>query len=354
VRFLDAEYPDVPYPGRWPGVSYVHDGGVGVPIQPDPGRLAGWRVGDRDLDDWLAERGAAPLAQRVPVLSYGSNRCPSKITWLRRELGLTGPVVLLAADTEDLAAVWASGLRARDGQRPAVLAGAPGVAERHAVWLATRAQLAVLDVCEGRGERYRLARLRTGSVRTEDGALVHRPWCYLGHSSIRRPLLTADPPDTQRRMVRCAELPQAEASLLVGVPAADDGLLADEVLGTPHPDEWPAALFAYGLLQPGRDGWRLVAPYVGDDPPRPASALGARYDTGLGWPALLLEPGQRARGTLIPLADPASALPSLDSYEGADYRRVRITLPVDGTVTWAYAWTGSRDGLRPTGHGSGW
>ncbi|MFB9924805.1 gamma-glutamylcyclotransferase, partial [Amycolatopsis halotolerans] len=27
---------------------------------------------------------------RTPVLAYGSNACPSKITWLRTELGLTG------------------------------------------------------------------------------------------------------------------------------------------------------------------------------------------------------------------------------------------------------------------------
>ena len=55
---------------------------------------------------WLAARGAAPMAGRLPVLSYGSNRCPGKITWLRRELGLgADPAVVLQARTEGVAAV---------------------------------------------------------------------------------------------------------------------------------------------------------------------------------------------------------------------------------------------------------
>ncbi|OLT04461.1 hypothetical protein BJF90_22860 [Pseudonocardia sp. CNS-004] len=124
----------------------------------------------------------------MPVLAYGSNRCPSKITWLRRELGMgEDPVVALRARTRGLAAVWASGLRRRDGQRPAVLAAAPGAVEEHVVWLATPEQIAVLDRCEGRDERFRLARLRTGEVRTADGAPVVEPWCYVAHGETRRP-----------------------------------------------------------------------------------------------------------------------------------------------------------------------
>ena len=62
------------------------------------------------LDAWLRGRGAPPLAGRLPVLAYGSNRCPSKITWLRRALGLgADPVVVLRARTAGVAAVWAAG-----------------------------------------------------------------------------------------------------------------------------------------------------------------------------------------------------------------------------------------------------
>jgi gamma-glutamylcyclotransferase (GGCT)/AIG2-like uncharacterized protein YtfP len=70
------------------------------------------------------------------------------------------------------------------------------------------------------------------------------------------------------------------------------------------------------------------------------------YDTGLGWPAMLLEPGQRTPGTVTPLRTPAELIPTLDRYEGPDYRRVRVTL-TDGTVAWAYIWIGDRSGLRP-------
>ena len=231
----DSAYPADPYPGATPACSFVHLATLSHPIVPTPGAPSRWRLATTPnlatapgLDDWLAARDAAPLAERFPVLVYGSNRCPSKITWLREHLGLTGPVVVLSVRTEGVAAVWAAGLRARDGQRPATLTAAPGVVERHALWLATVDQVAVLDVCEGRGERYRLARLRSGRVRTEDGVTVDRPWCYLGGGPARRPLLVHGGP------VRCADLDQRAARDLRGVPAERDGLIADEVTGPPR------------------------------------------------------------------------------------------------------------------------
>ncbi|MET0191237.1 MAG: gamma-glutamylcyclotransferase, partial [Pseudonocardia sediminis] len=153
--------------------------------------------GAGDLDGWLAGHGAAPMAGRVPVLAYGSNRNPSKISWMRAERGLTGPVVVLRCATSGLAATWAAGLRVVDDQRPAVLAAAPGRDERHAVWMAAPEQFAALDRVEGRAAdppRYRLARLRTGTVTTEDGAVVDLPYAYLGRDAIRRPLLVDGAP----------------------------------------------------------------------------------------------------------------------------------------------------------------
>lgn len=213
----DFDFPADPYPGAVPPTSFVHVDGVSYRLD---------------------EYGPLPGGERVPVLAYGSNRCPSKITWLRDEVGLgPEPVVVLRVRTTGVAAVWASGLRARDGQRPAVLAAAPGLVEDHAVWLATSAQVAVLDVCEGRDVRFRLARLHTGEVRTEDGAVIEAPWVYLGLAPSRRPLLV------DGRMVRCADAPQSVARTLTGEPAAGDGLAADTVIGsataTPDPANPP-------------------------------------------------------------------------------------------------------------------
>ena len=286
----DIEHPADPYPGAVPPVSYVHVDEVARGIHD--GAVDGF-----PLDAWLRSNGAAPLAARLPVLAYGSNRSPSKITWLRRALGLgADPVVVLRARTTGVTAVWAAGLRARDGARPAVLAAAPGVVEQHAVWLATADQIAVLDRCEGRDERFRLASLRTGAVVVDGGALaapivdvvVERPWVYLGHAEIRRPLLVDGAP------VRCVDVPQDVARTLAGESAATDGLDADTVTGAPHPDEWPAALFAYGLLQPGQASWRRVHAHA-TGPAEPATVAGGVFDTGHGYPAWLPDaPGDDA------------------------------------------------------------
>ena len=43
------------------------------------------------------------------------------------------------------------------------------------------------------------------------------------------------------------------------------------------------------------------------------------------------------------MRDPAELLPALDAYEGPEYERVRAV--AGGTVCWAYAWRGDREGL---------
>ncbi|GAA1321566.1 hypothetical protein GCM10009610_51080 [Pseudonocardia xinjiangensis] len=338
VPWSDADFPADPYPGAVPPSSFVHIDEMSHPLRPDP--RAGWVLGgDTPLDAWLADQGTAPAAERIPVLTYGSNRCPSKITWLRRELGLgPEPVVVLRASTRDVAAVWASGLRHRDGQRPAVLTASPGTVEDHALWLATPEQIAVLDRCEGRDDRFRLARLHTGQVRLEDQTLVDSPWCYLGLAATRRPLLVDGAP------VRCADLPQHAAVELTGDPAPGDGLDADTVHGDPHPDEWPGALFTYGLLQPGDISWHRVAPHLGGNPQR-GTVDGTVLDTGRGFPALLPGTGGRAPGWLVPLRDPAAVLPALDEYEGPEYRRVRMAATPGQQSCWVYAWSAPSDGM---------
>nr|WP_142001856.1 gamma-glutamylcyclotransferase [Amycolatopsis cihanbeyliensis] len=216
MSYADADFPADPYPGARPGGSFVHLDEIGHALGHHTG---GWHLAAGDaLEDWLTTRGAPGLARRRPVLAYGSNACPAKITWLRTELGLTGPVVALHAECHDLAAVWAAGLRQRDGQRPATLAALPRAVERHAVWLATEEQIRVLDVCEGRGERYHLSRLHSGTVTLEDGTVLGEPLAYTAAGPQRMPLLAGGTP------VRTAEVGQAEARLLRGDPATSHGL----------------------------------------------------------------------------------------------------------------------------------
>lgn len=227
ASFTDTDFPADPYPGARPGCSFVELGGSGWRLSP-AATASGWRVGAECLDDWLAAQHAEPLSQRLPVLAYGSNACPGKITWLRAELGLTGPAVVLAARCTGLSAVWAAGVRARDGQRPAVLVAAPEVVEQHAIWLVTPEQRRVLDACEGRDVRYRLVRLHGPErIELEDGSRATDVLAYAAKGEIRRPLLV------DGATVRCAELDQTGARHLVGEPGTGDGLDCTEVTGEP-------------------------------------------------------------------------------------------------------------------------
>ncbi|GAA3847339.1 hypothetical protein GCM10022243_11790 [Saccharothrix violaceirubra] len=335
--FTDDSHPAEPYPGARPGHCFVHLDGEGWPVTPDPATDSGWRVAPdgRDLDDWLADHGEPPLAHRMPVLAYGSNANPSKVTWLREELGLTGPAVVLRAKCRDLSAVWAAGHRKSDGQRPATLAHAPGVEEEHAVWFATAEQLRVLDRCEGRGLRYRLVRVHSGQVTLFDGAVVDSVLAYTGAGKRRMPLLYGDRP------IRCADVPQHRARYQPGRPAASDGLDVTPVHGDPSPDDWPDLIFVYGTLRPGMSGWHLVADHVVEA--TPVTVTGTLHDTGRGYPAL--RPGAGSvPGHVLRLDAPEDVLPALDEYEGDEYRRVRVTLP-DGRVCWTYLWTGGVEGM---------
>jgi len=340
MPFTDEDFPAVPYPGARPGCSFAHLDGTGWPLRPDPTAISGWRVraDGTDLDDWLDAAGAAPLADRVPLLVYGSNACPTKLTWLRETLGLDGPAIVLRAHCVGIAAVWAAGFRVVDDQRPAILAAAPAVREEHAVWLATPDQIRVLDVCEGRGTRYHLARVGSGEVRLEDGALLDRVLAYVGASRIRRPLLVNGSP------VRCAEVEQTVAVAMTGSPGATDGLAASVLDGDPVPQDYPGRLFVYGTLQPGAPAWHLIDGQVRGEP-APARLPGALFDTGLGYPALRLGDGPGVSGWVVELSSPSAVLSTVDEYEGLEYRRVRVTLP-DGLVCWTYVWIGEVDGMR--------
>lgn len=152
------------------------------------------------------------------MLAYGSNVCPSKVTWLRETLGLAGPVIVARAECRDVAAVWTAGRRPRDDQRPATLTAAPGVTEWHAVWFATPDQVEALDVCEARGKAYDLARLHSGVVSLEDESTLDEVYAYVGLGEGGMPLLVDGEP------VRTADLGQRDAARLVGETARTHGL----------------------------------------------------------------------------------------------------------------------------------
>jgi gamma-glutamylcyclotransferase (GGCT)/AIG2-like uncharacterized protein YtfP len=336
--FTDESHPAEPYPGTRPDHCFVHVDETGWPVRPDLTMESGWRVEPEniDLDQWLANHGEPPLAARMPVLGYGSNANPSKVTWLREELGLEGPAVVLRARCEGLSAVWAAGTRTRDGQRPATLAAEPGHVEEHSVWFATPEQLRVLDRCEGRGLRYRLVRLHTGRVVLYNGGVIDSVLAYTAGSKKRMPILV------NGRMVRCEDVSQRRALMLGGRPALTDGLDVTEVQGEPSADDWPELLFVYGTLQPGASAWHLMEPHVVES--EETHLPGTLFDTGQGYPALRPGAGLGVPGFVLRLKSPEEALPLLDEYEGEDYRRVRVVLP-DGRIAWTYLWTAAVQGM---------
>lgn len=202
MRFTDAEYPADPYPGCRPDASFVHLDGVGHHLVAVPPPKAGYLTRHapsgyavaramQDLDRWLGARDAPPLADRTCLLAYGSNGCPQKLTWLREHLGLAGPVVALRARCTGLSAVWAAGLRARDGQRPVTLAAVPDTVEDHVVLLVTPDQLQVFDRCEGAGERYTRVTLPTDTVTVDGGWAPKDIHAYVGARWDRMPLIVA-------------------------------------------------------------------------------------------------------------------------------------------------------------------
>jgi gamma-glutamylcyclotransferase (GGCT)/AIG2-like uncharacterized protein YtfP len=404
----DDEYPADPYPGVAPGFSFLHDDGLTSELVPDDGCRGGWRVGATAVDDLVR----VPLAGRVPVLAYGSNSCPSKITWLRHELGLPGPVVALRVTVSGMAAVWAAGLRVRDDARPATLAVTSGESnasllaldarkaapsaphprsdddvdflalgassdallapEVHHVWLATPEQVAVLDRCEGRGSRYDLAWLHGATVHDERGVRLDPVLGYW--PAPRRP---GEDPRTDRSPllvdgapVRIRDVAQAAARHLTGVPGPVPSDAATVVpAGCPDPRSWPDRVFVYGTLQPGASAWWRLAPAARAS--TPAVGTGQVYDTGMGYPALVAGPGT-VHGHVVTLTDPARALPALDAYEGPDYRRERVVVyreanaaerSADGSATasstgsgpvlaWAWLWDSAPPPEWPTVTGS--
>ncbi|MCM0621021.1 hypothetical protein [Nocardioides bruguierae] len=179
-----------PYPGERPAGSFVvDDGGLLWPLERTGTDWVVDRPDRPDLATWLTAAGASPLEERVPLVGYGSNACPGKV--LRNATPL--PAVHLACTLEGLASVWCDGLTHR-GDVPVTLVEAPGHTEEAALMLVDPAELAVLDVVEGRAARaYDLVRLEAGRVCVE-GRPVTDTLTYVGRAPHRWPLLVDEAP----------------------------------------------------------------------------------------------------------------------------------------------------------------
>ena len=111
----------------------------------------------------------------------------------------------------------------------------------------------------------------------------------------------------------------------------------------------PTQLFLYGTLRRGAPMHGLVeghARYVG-----PAETDGRLVDLGA-FPALVAEgaPGERVKGDLFEIhaGEAARLLDVLDRYEGARFRRERVTVrgPAGPVDAWVYRFTGDASAAR--------
>jgi gamma-glutamylcyclotransferase (GGCT)/AIG2-like uncharacterized protein YtfP len=103
------------------------------------------------------------------------------------------------------------------------------------------------------------------------------------------------------------------------------------------------SLFVYGTLMPGRLRWPLIAADVVRQ--LPSAIPGTLYDTGHGYPALVVGGDRRVPGWLLQLSERApTVLEELDVVEGPHYRRTDVTT-VDGVRALTYAYIGDPAGF---------
>jgi hypothetical protein len=213
------DYAAAPYPGRRPTRAFVQTDRrvLGLGRRPD----RSWAFTDADagldlhLDDWLADRGEVGLADRSPLLCYGSNACPGKLQQLRDRMLLPGVVVMTPCTLSGLAAAWCAGTRRLDGAVPATLVTVRG-SERHFLWWVAPEQWPVLDRCEGVGARYDLVVLGPNRVHDDLGRPVGQARAYVGVGAQRQPLT-----DAQGRAMLVRHVDQASALEALRTSAAE-------------------------------------------------------------------------------------------------------------------------------------
>ncbi|KRE97557.1 hypothetical protein ASG76_02285 [Nocardioides sp. Soil774] len=334
-----TDYAVDPYPGQRPyGSVVIDDAGFCWPVSPDEAQPSGWAVsGDEDsvcLDEWLATFGAAPLAERIPLVGYGSNASPGKVL----ANGTPLPSVHLACTMEDLASVWCTGDTAA-GRTPVTLDVVTGHSEEAVVVMCDLAEMRTLDRVEGRSSRwYDLVLLNEGRVVLENGARLSRPAAYVGGRTERRPmrlggqpLLRVDVDQAEVRALRSRITTEPATSAIDLGPVVAPGRY-------PAPGECVPYVFVYGTLKPGNERWHLLEPYVAGEPVD-TTVVGDLRDTGNGYPALSASSDRKASGVLVEcLKDEAGALLELlDNVEGVESGLfTRQLRNVGGQGAWVY------------------
>jgi gamma-glutamylcyclotransferase (GGCT)/AIG2-like uncharacterized protein YtfP len=111
----------------------------------------------------------------------------------------------------------------------------------------------------------------------------------------------------------------------------------------------PAAsvgIFVYGTLMPGRLRWPLVAEHVVTRAPDAVRAV--LFDTGRGYPAVVLDAGGSTHGWVLELraTTVATVLDRLDRVEGPEYQRTTVTT-VGGRAAHLWVFTGDPTGFAP-------
>jgi gamma-glutamylcyclotransferase (GGCT)/AIG2-like uncharacterized protein YtfP len=318
------------YPGRPPGGPTLVLRGRSWPL-----RVTGDAAHPVAADvDALAAPVLAPGEVRWS-LAYGANADADRL--MDKGLDERGAVVL-PASVVGWDRAWEARRTYSTGAVPLTLVRAPGRRlDVHAVGIHVDDTHA-LDRTEGRGERYRLARV--GPVVVADRFLLDDGLAY-GPGPSTRVLAVDDGP------ARFPAVSQSAAAALL-----DDG--APTVGADPLPRAvgagWPGTplrdlpLFVYGTLGPDGSRFAQVADLV--DVAGPASIRGWLVATPAGYPAVDLTGAGEVHGALLRPTGPAAAgelFRRTDAIEGAPRlfrRRSVVARTAAGAGVWAavYEW----------------
>lgn len=333
------------YPGERPESSFVVLGSRVHAVRP-ASEGCGWQVrpDDRagepvDLDEWLIDHGQVPLADRLASLGYGSNLSPTQVKVYAGDTA----VVVLRALTIGIASAYCTSKR-NDSQYPAGITAADASrVEVHGIVLLDPSRLHRLDSKEGQGSTYSrsliagrglpiAAVLENGTV-VENGLPVYLQDSRRLGQADGRPVLLAD---VEQR---------AYASMLHRDETVDHGLMAERLKGLPALDASPMPVFVYGTLRPGESRWPSITALV--DHHEPTSLQGHRFDTGYGFPALVLDHPQATDvdGWLLHPRQGThhDLMRQLDLIEGHPDLYARHLVRVDdGRLAWTYLWNGDR------------
>jgi hypothetical protein len=205
------------YPGEHPDASFVTDGQfvstlVAKNVEGNLEVQMHTPDGVRPVNDFLAENGAAPLEDRIPIIGYGSNLCPGSLRKKFEKIGRPDALIVPTLYTELSGAdvVWSAGPGV-NGNFIAGLYADPEVAEtsvRVGLNMLTREQLLVMHATE---LNYNLRRIELqidgvkfpayfysgGEVLLEDG----KPVAVKGTSAKGRVLPEATTSDVLEQML---------------------------------------------------------------------------------------------------------------------------------------------------------